>query len=54
MKAAICLQPYIPIRSSASEAAEMVNQLIFGDTFRILEEVPRWCRIVRDYDDYEG
>jgi hypothetical protein len=54
MKAAICLQPYIPIRSSASEAAEMVNQLIFGDTFRILEEVPRWYRIIRDYDDYEG
>ena len=54
MKTAICLQPYIPIRATASEAAEMVNQLIFGDTFRILEEQPRWYRIIRDYDDYEG
>ena len=54
MKTAICLQPYIPIRATASEAAEMVNQLIFGDTFRILEEQPRWYRIIRDFDDYEG
>lgn len=54
MKYAICLQPYIPMRASASEAAEMVNQLLFGDTFRILEEQPRWYRIERDCDQYEG
>lgn len=54
MQLAICLQPYIPMRSSASEASEMVNQLIFGDTFRITDEQPRWCHIIRDCDEYEG
>ena len=54
MKAAICLQPYIPMREWPGESAEMTNQLIFGDTFRIVEEQPRWHRIIRDCDDYEG
>lgn len=54
MKYAICLQPYIPMRATASEAAEMISQLLFGDTFRILEEEPRWYRIARDCDGYEG
>ncbi|MBQ0056626.1 MAG: C40 family peptidase [Bacteroidales bacterium] len=51
---AICLQPYIPMRATAAESSEMTNQLLFGDTFRIVEEIPRWYRIVRDCDDYEG
>jgi len=54
MKYGICLQPYIPMRASAAEQSEMTNQLIFGDTFQILEEIPRWYRILRDCDNYEG
>ena len=54
MKFAICLQPYIPMRAEAAEQSEMTNQLLFGDTFQILEEQPRWYRIVRDCDNYEG
>lgn len=54
MTPAICLQPYIPMRAEAAESAEMVNQLIFGDTFQIIEEQPRWYKIIRDCDNYEG
>ncbi len=54
MKYGICLQPYIPMRASAAEQSEMTNQLIFGDTFQILEEIPRWYRVIRDCDNYEG
>lgn len=54
MNYAICLQPYIPMRTTPAEEAELTSQLIFGDTFRILEEQPRWYRIVRDCDNYEG
>lgn len=54
MKYAICLQPYIPLRAEASEQSEMTSQLLFGDTFQILEEQPRWYRVVRDCDQYEG
>lgn len=54
MKYAICLQPYIPMRTTPAEEAEMTGQLLFGDTFRILDEEPRWYHIVRDCDEYEG
>lgn len=54
MKYAICLQPYIPMRAEAAEQSEMISQLLFGDTFQIIEEIPRWYRIVRDCDNYEG
>ncbi len=54
MNYGICLQPYIPMRASAAEQSEMTNQLLFGDTFQIIEEIPRWYRIVRDCDNYEG
>ena len=32
----------------------MVSQLIFGDTFRIDDEAPRWFHVIRDCDAYEG
>ncbi len=54
MKYAICLQPYIPMRTETKEQSEMISQLIFGDTFRILKEQPRWYYVIRDYDGYEG
>jgi len=54
MKYAICLQPYIPMRKTAEESAEMVSQMLFGDTFRILEEQPRWYFVERDFDGYQG
>lgn len=54
MKYAICLQPYIPMRATPNEQAEMVNQMLFGDTFKIIDEQPRWYFIHRDFDDYEG
>lgn len=54
MQYAICLQPYIPMRATASETAEMTCQLLFGDTFRIDEEEPRWLHIIRDCDGYTG
>lgn len=48
------MQPYIPMRAAASEASEMVSQLLFGDTFRITDEEPRWYKVIRDCDDYVG
>ena len=54
MKYAICLQPYIPMRATAAETSEMISQLLFGDTFQIFEEEPRWYHIIRDCDGYEG
>lgn len=54
MKYGIALTPVIPMRASASEESEMTNQLLFGDTFRILEEVPRWYRVESLFDGDTG
>ncbi|WP_439184412.1 C40 family peptidase [Carboxylicivirga taeanensis] len=54
MEKSICTYGLIPVRSEASERAEMVTQLLFGDTFDILERRTDWCKIRQHDDCYEG
>lgn len=42
------------MRRDPSDRAEMVNQLLQGDTFDILDTQPSWSRIRCHYDGYEG
>ncbi|MVN91069.1 C40 family peptidase [Mucilaginibacter aquatilis] len=44
----------IPVRGEASERAEMVTQLLFGETYQVLETQEKWIKIKTAYDDYEG
>ena len=44
----------IPIRSEASDKAEMVNQILFGEHFKILENRKKWSRIRLSHDNYRG
>lgn len=44
----------VPLREEAREGAEMVSQLIFGDTGEILERSGNWFRIRNGIDGYEG
>src|SRR6056297_3730329 len=50
----ICLNPMIPVRSSASRQGEMSDQLLFGEAFHILEKHGEWLYISRIPDRYEG
>lgn len=43
-----------PVRASASDTAEMVTQLLFGETLEILEQSQQWIRIRCQHDNYEG
>ncbi|MCK5137681.1 MAG: C40 family peptidase [Bacteroidales bacterium] len=54
MKNGISFQGYVPIRSEPSEASEMVSQVLFGETFRILESNGKWLLIALDFDSYQG
>ncbi len=51
---AICQNSIIPLRKDASDASEMVSQLIFGELCTILEKNENWYRIQAEYDGYEG
>ncbi|MCH8494100.1 MAG: C40 family peptidase [Balneolales bacterium] len=43
-----------PLRKTASDTAEMVSQVLLGETMEILESVERWHRVICDFDGYEG
>ena len=44
----------VPMRGEPSDASEQVNVVLFGESFSILEEQPKWIRIQLDHDGYEG
>ncbi len=51
---AICPLSQIPVRSEPSDRSEMVTQILFGETFSILEERGNWSLIRIHFDNYEG
>lgn len=44
----------IPVRLESSETSALETQILFGEVFYILEEIPGWCRIRIEHDGYEG
>lgn len=49
-----CLLSLIPLRREPSNKSEMVSQLLYGDTYTVLEENKKWLFIRMDFDAYEG
>ena len=49
-----CFLCAVPMRLEPSDKSEMVNQLLLGDTFDVLERQAKWSRIRCHYDGYEG
>ena len=50
----ICVLPAIPMRVNKSDKSEMINQILFGDKFKIIEKLQHWSYIKLDHDQYEG
>ena len=42
------------MRAEASDRSEMVNMILFGEAFEIIERKPKWIRIRLQHDQYEG
>lgn len=51
---AICRVSIAPLRSEASDRAEIVSQLLFGDHVQILESTEKWYWVQNAFDDYRG
>ena len=45
---------YIPVRREPSHFSEMVSQLLFGETCKILDSKKNWSLISIDFDKFEG
>ncbi len=54
MKHGICNLSIVPLRAEASDRSEMVSQLLYGETFKILDHRKKWSRIKLHFDKYEG
>ncbi|CAM3407584.1 C40 family peptidase [Aequorivita lipolytica] len=50
----ICNLSIVPLRAEASDASEMVTQLLYGEHFKIVETRKKWSRIRLAFDKYEG
>ncbi len=53
-QAGICHLSVAPIRSGPSHKEEMVNQMLFGETYEIKETSEDWVFIKTLHDDYHG
>jgi hypothetical protein len=52
----VCRLSVMPVRADASDRAEQVTQLLFGDHYEVLEESQnkKWQKIRIGFDQYEG
>ena len=51
---ALCNLAIVPLRFEPSDRSELVTQVLFGETFTILESLEKWSRICLTADSYEG
>lgn len=49
-----CLLSFIPMRAEPSDRSEQVSQLIFGESYEVLEENEKWYFIETSFDQYRG
>jgi cell wall-associated NlpC family hydrolase len=54
MEYGICILSVIPMRAEGNERSEQVSQLLFGETYEILEWQEKWAQVRTSSDGYEG
>ena len=54
MRFGFCNISHVPVRKTHTSKSEMVTQLLFGDTFEILDTYKTWLLIRNYFDNYEG
>lgn len=54
MDKGICIVTVAPVRAENSDKAEIVTQILFGESADILEVNKNWTKIKMHYDGYEG
>ena len=54
MKNGISTLSIIPLRKEPSHRSEIVSQILFGETYEVLNKSESWLQVRCHYDDYEG
>ncbi len=50
----VCHLSCIALRAAPTSKSEMVSQLLFGETYRVIEEEGEWLQVMADFDNYQG
>lgn len=53
MQFGICILSLVPLRKEPSGSSEMVSQLLFGETYTVLETTEDWLKIKTQFDNYD-
>jgi cell wall-associated NlpC family hydrolase len=54
METYICENVFVPLRSGPSHKSEMLSQVLFGESYRIIDEAGKWIKIETLFDNYHG
>lgn len=54
MKYGICHLGVIPLRAEKSHKSELISQILYGETFKVIEERKDWLKVRIHWDGYEG
>lgn len=54
MRYGICPLSIVPMRAEPSDRSELVNQVLYGEYFKVLEQRKKWSKIRLSHDNYEG
>lgn len=54
MRYGICSLSIVPMRFEPSDRSELVNQILYGEHFKVLEQRKQWSRVRLTHDKYEG
>ena len=50
----VCLLSIVPMRAEPKDTSELVSQVIYGESFKILEQRSKWSLIKLSFDGYKG
>ena len=54
MQKAVCTVTVAPVRAEAADKSEIVTEILFGESFDVLEVQKNWTKIKMHFDGYEG
>lgn len=54
MQSGVCSLSVVPVRKEPSHKSEMITQLLFGDSYKVIEIKNDWAEICMTYDGYKG
>jgi len=54
MEIYICENIFVPLRSGPSHKSEMLSQVLFGESYKIIDKAGKWIKIETLFDSYHG